>query len=423
MAIDHDNQPDTPVAGMSGNGQAGFGLNRGFLDGVLPGIGDNSAGIPAPMIGIGPRVRKSPFFEATQRWGAKAYSVYNHMYMPLFYESPEADFWALVRDVTIWDVGVERQVQITGPDAAAFTQRLVARDISRLQPGQARYVVLVDERGGIINDPVLLKIADDTFWLSLADADVLLWAKAHALAGGWDVTVSEPDVSPLQVQGPKSPELMRRVFGDWIDDLGFYKFRQTELDDVPMIVARSGWSGERGYEIFLMDGRHGDALWERLFACGADLGAKPAAPSTIRRIEAGMLSHGADTSLDTNPLEVGLDRFLSLDSEVEFIGKDALRRIRDEGPRRKLVGIEIFGDPLPGNEHAWPATFGREAVDGTVTSAVFSPRLQKNIALALAPAGASELGRGVIVETPLGPRSGMIVPVPFHDPNKTLLKG
>ena len=402
--------------------RSGFGLNSSFLEsfGQPRDIAPAPTGLPS--MGIGPRVRKSPFFEATRRWGAKAYSVYNHMYMPLYYESPEADFWHLVRTVTVWDVAVERQVQIAGPDAAAFVQYLIPRDLSKLKVGQARYVVLVDDAGGIVNDPVLLKLDEDRFWLSLADADVLLWAKAHANAGKWNVRVTEPDVSPLQIQGPKSTALMERVFGSWVSDLGFYKFRMTDLDGVPMLVARTGWSGERGYEIFLMDGKHGDALWERLFAAGEELGVKPAAPSTIRRIEAGFLSYGADITLDTNPFEVGLDKFITLDAGFDHIGKDALRQVAWDGPKRLLVGVEILGAPIAGNEHPWTACFGREGEPGVITSAVYSPRLDRNIALALAPVEASDVGRGVIVETPEGQRSGMIVPVPFHDPQKAIMK-
>ena len=227
----------------------------------------------APLVAFSARIRKSPFFDATLRWGAKAFSTYNHMYMPLYYETPVADYWKLVEAVTLWDVAVERQVEIAGPDAARFAQYLTPRDLSETKVGQCKYALICDEHGGIINDPVLLKLAEDRFWFSLADSDVLLWAKGLAIAGGWNVEVREPDVSPLQVQGPKSPEVMASLFGDWIQELKYFWFRETELDGIPLVVSRTGWSTELGYELFLRDGSRGDELWERIMAAaGIEVG-------------------------------------------------------------------------------------------------------------------------------------------------------
>ena len=375
-----------------------------------------------PSIPISPRIRKSPFFEATRRWGCQSYTVYNHMYLPVFYESPEADFWHLVRNVTLWDVAVERQVEIRGRDAARLVQYMTPRDLSKTQVGQCRYVLLCEETGGIVNDPVLLKLADDCFWLSLADGDALLWAKGLAAAGGYDVHVSEPDVSPLQVQGPHSRDVMHDLFGHWVGELKYFRFRETELDGIPLVVSRTGWSNELGYEIFLCDGSRGDELWERIMAAGKSYGIRPGAPSTIRRIEAGLLSYGADMDLTVDPFELGLDRLVALDMESDCLSLPALRRIAAEGARREMIGLEIAGPALPGNEHPWPVHGPNGAVLGKVTSAVYSPRLEKNIALALLAKGAVAEGGSVSIEVPGGPRQATAVPFPFYDPRKELVR-
>ena len=370
------------------------------------------------LINFGPRVRKSPFFDATIRAGCKAYSVYNHMYMPVYYESPVEDFWNLVNGVTLWDVAVERQVQISGPDAAAFTQYLTPRNLSKCAVGQCKYVLLTDENGGIINDPVLLRLAEDMYWLSLADSDVLLWAKALAHAGKWNVEISEPDVSPLQVQGPLSTDVMRDLFGGWIEDLKYFWFRETEISGIPVLVSRTGWSSERGYEVFLRDGSQGDRLWDLIMESGRPHGIKPGAPNTIRRIEGGMLSYGSDMGLSENPFELGLDRLVDLDMEADFCGKDALKRIHAEGISRRMVGLEIEGEPLA-NANPWPVLAGTEIV-GKVTSAVHSPRLEKNIALAIVALDQSQVGTDLTIETDKDERSATVVPFPFYDPKKSL---
>ncbi|WP_027236521.1 glycine cleavage T C-terminal barrel domain-containing protein [Leisingera caerulea] len=370
--------------------------------------------------GFGTQIRKSPYFDATVRWGAKAFSVYNHMYIPRDFGDPEQNFWNLVNDAILCDVAVERQVEITGPDAAKFVQMLTPRDLSKMAVGQCKYVLITNADGGILNDPILLRLAENHFWFSLADSDILLWAQGVAVHSGMDVTICEPDVSPLQLQGPKSGEIMRALFGDSIMDLKYYWLREVVLDGIPLIVSRTGWSSELGYELYLQDGSRGDKLWEKIMAAGKPFGLKPGHTSSIRRIEGGMLSYHADADISTNPFELGFDRLVNLDMEAEFIGKAALRRIKDGGVSRKQVGLIFEGDPLSGpNTTFWPVSKDGAAI-GKVTSAVYSPRLKQNIALAMVSAEEAVIGATVEVMAATGPARATIVERPFYDPKKTL---
>jgi len=369
---------------------------------------------------FGTQVRKSPYSDAALRWGAKGFSVYNHMYIPRDFGDPRQNFWYLVNDAILCDVSVERQVQIKGPDAAKFTQFLCCRDLSKCQVGQCKYVLITDQDGGIINDPILLKLAEDHFWLSIADSDVLLWARGVAVNSGMDVDISEPDVSPLQLQGPKSRDVLRAAFGDAPTELKYYRFMEFDWDGVPFIISRTGWSSELGYEIFLRDGTQGEKLWEHLMAVGGPLGLKPGHTSSIRRIEAGMLSYHADMTLANNPYEMGMGRLVDLDMEADFISKAALTLIKERGVSQQLVGLEIDGDPFVGsNDFFWPIL--KEGVKvGTVTSAIYSPRLQKNIALAMISIDHTASGRVLQVDKLSETRACTVVPIPFYDPKKSL---
>ncbi len=370
--------------------------------------------------GFGTQIRKSPYFDATVRWGATGFSVYNHMYIPRDFGDPEQNFWNLVNEAILCDVAVERQVEITGPDAARFVQMLTPRDLSKMAVGQCKYVLITNAEGCILNDPILLRLAENHFWISLADSDILLWAQGVAVHSGMDVTIGEPDVSPLQLQGPKSGEIMRALFGESIMDLRYYWLREVELDGMPLIVSRTGWSSELGYEIYLRDSAHGDQLWEKIMAVGGPLGLKPGHTSSIRRIEGGMLSYHADADIKTNPYELGFDRLVNLDMEADFIGKAALRRIKEEGVRRKQVGLIIDSAPLKGpNTRFWPISHNGAEV-GKVTSAIYSPRLKQNIALAMISVESAEIGTQVEVQTGAGPAMARIVERPFYDPQKKL---
>ena len=370
--------------------------------------------------GFGTQIRKSPYFDSTVKWGATGFSVYNHMYIPRDFGSPEQNFWNLIEKSILCDVAVERQVEITGPDAYKFIQLLTPRDLSKLSIGQCKYVLIVNNDGGILNDPVLLRLGENHFWLSLADSDILLWAQGVAVNSGLDVKITEPDVSPLQLQGPTSQEIMVKLFGDNIRDLKYYWLRECDLDGIPLVVSRTGWSSELGYEIYLRDGSKGNELYEKIMATGKEHGIQPGHTSSIRRIEGGMLSYHADADIKTNPFELGLDRLVNLDSEINFIGKNALRKIKERGISRKQVGLEIECDPLLGpNTTFWPIKKNGKQI-GKVTSAVYSPRLKKNIALAMIDINFSEVGANLEVSTHEGNYISTIVEKPFYDPKKKI---
>lgn len=369
---------------------------------------------------FGPQIRQSPFFDATLKWGAKGYSVYNHMFIPRDFGDPVQNFWNLIERAILCDVSVERQVEITGPDAARFVQRLTPRNLSSCQVGQCKYVLLTSQEGGIINDPVLLRLGENHFWLSLADSDALLWAKGVATFAGLDVDIKEPDVSPLQLQGPQSLSIMQRLFGDDIEKLKYYWLLETTLDGIPLVISRTGWSSERGYELYLRDGSRGSELWERIMAVGEPLGLSPGHTSTIRRIEGGMLSYHADMDIKTNPFELGLDRLVDLTMDTDFIGKAALMDIQASGVARILVGLEIDGPALEGpNTKHWPLSLGAETV-GHITSAVYSPRLKRNIALGFVGVAHNRSGQQLQTISEIGERNVTVVEKPFYDPKKRL---
>ena len=372
--------------------------------------------------GFGTQIRKSPFFDATIEWGATGFSVYNHMYIPRDFGDPEQNFWNLVNEAILCDVSVERQVEISGPDATRFVQFLTPRDLSQMKVGQCKYILITNQDGGLLNDPVLLKLADDRFWISLADSDILLWAQGVAVNTDYDVNIFEPDASPLQLQGPKSRDIMVKLFGESILDLKYYWHREYKWNGISLIVSRTGWSSELGYEIFLTDHTMGNELWNHIMLIGEPLGLKPGHTSSIRRIEGAMLSYHADADISTNPFELGLDRLVNIDSYQEFIGKKALVKIRTEGVDKTQVGLVIECDPLGGpNTKFWPVKKGEQKV-GKVTSAVYSPRLKKNIALAMLSVKSIDKSIKFQVETSHGSFPAHIVDLPFYDPNKSITK-
>ena len=342
------------------------------------------------------------------------------MYIPRDFGNPEENFWNLVNNSILCDVAVERQVEITGPDAFQFIQLLTPRDLSKLAVGQCKYVLITNNDGGILNDPVLLRLGENHFWLSLADSDILLWAQGVAVNSNLNVSITEPDVSPLQLQGPNSGKIMENLFGETINDLKYYWLREFDLDGIPLIVSRTGWSSELGYELYLRDGSKGDKLWEMIMTAGKAFGLKPGHTSSIRRIEGGMLSYHADADINTNPYELGLDRLVNLDTEINFIGKQALKKIKEDGIKRKQIGLEIKNNPLKApNTTFWNILHDGKNV-GKVTSAVYSPRLKKNIALAMVDIEFAKINGELNVEIDGLLVNSIVVEKPFFDPKKQI---
>jgi glycine cleavage system aminomethyltransferase T len=378
------------------------------------------------------RIRKSPYFYASRRHGPKLYSFYNHTYHPRHYGDPIEEYWQLLNGVTLWDVGVERQIEISGPDAFAFTNMLVPRDLNKCAVGQCKYVFITAPDGGILNDPVLLRLEENRFWLSLADSDIELWARGVAYNSGFDVSVREIDVNPVQVQGPKSKDVMVELFGNSILDVPYYYLREYDLDGLHVAVSRTGYTAELGYEIYCHEAtKNGVQLWDKVLEAGEPHGLTVIGPCHIKRIEAGILAlgPGCDMWYDTNPYEVemGYEWMVDLEQEADFIGKEALKRIKAEGVKRKLVGVEIGGDSVGSYNDGsmidvFPVYVNGEQV-GRVTSACHSPRLEKNIGFAMLPIELTEFGTDLVVETPQSGRvEAVVVRKPFIDPEKEVPK-
>ena len=336
-------------------------------------------------LGIGSNIRKSPYFDATVADGVQSFSVYNHMYLPGHFGDPKGEYERLINGVAMWDVGAQRQVELQGPDGAQLVQYLCTRDVSGTAIGQGRYVPICNHDGNLINDPVLLRLAENQFWLSIADSDIELWASAIAAERGLDVRVFEPDVSPLAVQGPKAAELIAQLFGEWAHELKYFWFRETNLQGIPLVLARSGWSKQGGFELYLRDGARGQELWDIVKTAGVVFDIGPGAPNDAERLESGLLSYGSDARLQThpaNPFELGLGNLVDLDGADDFIGKSALLKIKAAGIKRRLCGFIIQGDPVPASEHPVPLMQNNIGV-GSIGEMAYSQRLDKNIAIGL----------------------------------------
>ena len=371
------------------------------------------------MIGIGSRVRKSPYYESTLKYGVTGFTVYNKMYLPTGFSDPSKEYESLINDVTFGDFAAERQIEVSGPDAYKFVRYIQPRNLDKCDIGSCKYIILTDMDGGIINDACLLRLEEDKFWISPGDGDVILWLQGIAINSGMKVEIHEPDVSPLQISGPKSGKLIQKLFNGEHDDLGYYKAKQTSLEDIPMVIARTGWSGELSYELYLQDRTLGNKLFEIVHDVAKEFNGRVIAPNIIRTIEGGLLSYGGDFGREHNPYTIGLGRLVNLDREDDFIGKDALKIIKEKGPTQMLVGIELEGDPIiKAPENFWPVNNSDNNKIGRVSRAFFSPRLQKNIGLAIVDIDYADEETQFYVATPNGDLQSTVVSMPWFKAEK-----
>ena len=368
---------------------------------------------------FGPWYRRSPFFEATRRAGCTSYDIYNHMYLPAYFDDPDVEYRLLNEGVTMWDVGVERTVQVSGPDADRLIDMITCRDLTRCAVKQGKYMLVTAPDGGIVNDPVLLHVDENVWWMQLADSDAGLYALGVAAANGLDAEVSFPDVHPMQVQGPLSGKTLEKLVGPSIFDIRYYWTERFEIGGIPVLISRTGWTAVPGFEVNLLDGTRGDDLWNAIAAAGEEFGIRPIAPCEARRIEAGIFNYGSDIRLTDTPFHVmGLERLVE-EQPQDYIGKAALESLRVRGVDRKLVGIELEGDELRAEMSRYWDAFDDGTKVGYLTDAVWSPGLERNIGYAWVPIHLAEPGHRLDVETEDGAHlTGVTAAIPFVDPRK-----
>jgi aminomethyltransferase len=368
---------------------------------------------------FGPWYRRSPFFDATRRAGCSAYDIYNHMYLPSYYDDPDVEYKLLTEGVTMWDVGVERTVEVGGPDADRLIDMLTCRDLTKCAVNQGKYMLVTAPDGGIVNDPVLLHVDENRWWMQLADSDAGLYALGVLASSGLNATVTLPDVHPMQVQGPLAAKTLEKLVGEAIYDIRYYWCERFSIDGIPVLISRTGWTAIPGFEVNLLDYGKGDQLWDAIAGAGEEFGIKPIAPCEARRIEAGIFNYGSDISLADTPLHaMGLERLVE-DQAQDYIGKDALERLKQTGVDRKLVGIEWQGAELRAEmSRQWEARVDGERV-GVLTDAVWSPGLQKNIGYVWVPIELAAPGTVLDVVTERGDHlEATTAAIPFVDPRK-----
>ncbi len=365
-----------------------------------------------PSLSITRRTRSTPFTRRVTEAGVSGYTVYNRTLLPTVFEDVEADYHHLKKHVQVWDVACERQVEVKGPDAAKLIQMLTPRNLAKMKDDQCYYIPVVDETGGMLNDPVAVKHNQDRWWISIADSDLLYWVKGLAIGRNLDVDVFEPDVSPLAIQGPKSDDLMARLFGDDIRNLKFFRHREITFNGKKHTVARSGFSVQGGFEIYVDGTENGEPLWDALFEAGQDLEVRAGCPNGIERIEGGLLSYGNDMTHENTPFEAGLGKFCKGQTAKDCIGADILQQEKENGPKRQIRGLSISGDKVPACSDVWPVMIDDEKV-GQVTSAAWSPDFNTNVAIGMIDRAHWNVGNKVVVKAPDGDREAELCTLPF----------
>lgn len=367
-------------------------------------------------LNVSRRIRATPYTTRVEALGVSGYSVVNHTILPKgFKQSVEEDYWHLKQNVQIWDVGCQRQVELSGPDAAYLAQLMTPRDLTDAKVGQCFYAPMIDHTAGMLNDPIILKLADDRFWFSIADADILLWAKGLAWGLKLDVEIDEPDVWPLAIQGPKSDQLLSRIFGDSVKSIPFFGFSRYEFQGRELVVARSGYSKQGGFEIYLDQFELGELLWDCVWQAGEGLDLLPGSPNLIERVEGGLISYGNEMTRENNPLECGLDQYCCLDGSISYIGREALLSVASSGPSQKICGLLFDGNKCPPCQSLWPVMKNGKQL-GYVTTAIWSPRFKNNVAMAMISTDLCSAGEviSVLSEDQIT-RQGITVDLPMQD--------
>ena len=362
------------------------------------------------------RIRRTPFTDKVESCGVTGFTVVNHMLLPKsFDKTVEDDYWHLRENVQIWDVSCQRQVEIIGPDAEKLVQIMTPRFIGKMNIGQCLYIPLLDENAGIINDPVLLKLNKNHFWLSIADSDVLLWTKGLAFGFNLDVKILEPEIFPLAVQGPKAEDLMVDIFGEDIRSIKFFNFKYFEFLGTQQLVARSGYSKQGGFEIYFSGFDLGSKLWDLIWENGKKFNISAGCPNLIERIEGGLLSYGNEFTIQNNPFECNFDKFFNLDSEHNFVGKEKLKTIKQNGIKKKIKGIIFDGGPCPPCSKPFPVFSKKGIKIGQITSGIYNPRLEKNTGLSMIDNEFWEEGNYLDIETFDNKiREGIVSSIPFN---------
>ncbi len=424
----HSAEPtgETPsVAPASVQGAHGQVLSVDQSDRQVPINLRQSGRTPVEML-ISTRVRKSPYWHLSVEAGCWRATVYNRMYHPRGYVRPEnggamVEYDALVNHVTLWNVAVERQIRVKGPDAEAFVNHVITRDATRIKPMHGKYVILCNEAGGILNDPVLLRIAEDEFWFSLSDSDIEMWLRGVNTGKGFDVSIGEIDAAPVQIQGPKSEALMVDLFGEQVRHIPYYGLMAGQVAGRDVIVSQTGFTGEKGYEIYLKDATlYAEDLWNTLLEAGQAHNLMVIAPAHHRRIAAGILSWGQDIDQETLPFQCNLAYQVPRKKQADYIGKARLEAVRAEieagRPPFKLTMVGLTFGGLPVTDYApdfWliSKANGGDPV-GYITSPWYSPELQTNIALGYVPVELKAIGTQLQVHLP--EEYSVIQPQPTH---------